>query len=118
MPKLINLLADIPVELPEELIEVVLRAPGVRIERIVSQGHCSPDGFWYDQDENEFVLLVAGAARLVFEGEAKPVEMKPGSFVQIKAHQRHRVELTDPNQKTVWLAVFYPSEECKAKSLE
>lgn len=118
MPKLINLLADIPAELPEELIEVVLRASGVRIERIVSQGHCSPDRFWYDQDENEFVVLLSGAARLLFESETKPLEMKPGSCVNILAHRRHRVEWTDPNEKTVWLAVFYQSEECKVKSAE
>ena len=113
MPDLKNLLAEIPEQLSQELVEVLARAPGVRIERIVSQGHRSPDGFWYDQDENEFVVVVAGAARLVFEGETKPVEMRPGSFVQIKAHRRHRVEWTDPNQKTVWLALFYPSENAK-----
>jgi cupin 2 domain-containing protein len=107
MPDFKNLLAEIPEHLPKELVEVLASAPGVRIERIVSQGHCSPDGFWYDQDENEFVVLLSGAARLLFEGETKPVEMKPGSFVNIAAHRRHRVEWTDPSEKTVWLAVFY-----------
>jgi cupin 2 domain-containing protein len=107
MPDLKNLLTEIPGHSPKELVEVLASAPGVRIERIVSQGHHSPDGFWYDQDENEFVVLLSGAARLLFEGEAKPVEMKPGSCMYIAAHQRHRVEWTDPSEKTVWLAVFY-----------
>jgi cupin 2 domain-containing protein len=107
MTDLKNLLADIPEQLPQELVEVLASAPGVRIERIVSHGHCSPDGFWYDQDDNEFVMLLSGAARLLFEGDAKPIEMKLGSYVNIAAHQRHRVEWTDPDVKTVWLVVFY-----------
>ncbi len=101
-----NLLADIPEDLPEELVQSLLGTPGVRIERIVSLGHASPDGFWYDQDWHEWVLLLAGAARLRFDGEG-PIDLRPGSFVNIPAHARHRVEWTDPTQPTVWLAVHY-----------
>src|SRR5262249_51724125 len=100
-------LKDIPSVLPKEFVEVLVCAPGVRIERIVSHGHCSPEGFWYDQEENEFVVLLSGAARLVFEGESQPLEMTAGSWINIPAHRRHRVEWTDPEQMTVWLAVFY-----------
>jgi cupin 2 domain-containing protein len=107
MPDLKNLLADIPVSLPEKLVQTLVRAPGVRIGRIVSQGHRSPDGFWYDQDENEFVVVLSGAARLVFEDQPKPLEMVAGSCVNIAAHRRHRVEWTDPTQNTVWLGIFY-----------
>ena len=107
MPKLANLLADIPAKLPDELVQVLARSPGVRIERIVSRGHRSPDGFWYDQDENELVVLISGAARLVFEDRPDVVEMTPGSYLYIPAHRRHRVDWTDPQQNTVWLAIFY-----------
>lgn len=101
-----NLLADVPGGLPDEVIQTLLAAPGVRIERIVSHGHASPAGFWYDQGQAEWVLLVAGAARLRFEG-GDVVEMAPGSFVNISAHRRHRVEWTTPDRPTVWLAVHY-----------
>src|SRR5687767_8103805 len=101
-----NLLAGLPAPLPAELVEPLLMASGFRVERIVSHGHASPAGFWYDQDEHEWVLLVSGAARLRFEDEADPVEMVPGSYVDIPAHRRHRVEWTAPDRFTVWLAIF------------
>ncbi len=100
-----NLFAGIPATLPEELVDVLHVAGNVRIERIVSMGHASPPGFWYDQERDEWVLLVRGAARLRFEGDENALEMKAGDFVRIPAHQRHRVEWTDPNQPTIWLAV-------------
>jgi cupin 2 domain-containing protein len=101
-----NLFADIPAHLPAELIETLLTSESLRIERIVSQGHASPAGFWYDQDEAEWVLLLAGAARLEFEHQP-PLELAIGDFVHIPAHQRHRVDWTDPMERTVWLAVYY-----------
>jgi cupin 2 domain-containing protein len=102
-----NLFADLPQHLPEELVETLQATSSLRIERIVSHGHASPEGFWYDQDQNEWVVLLRGAARLRFEGERATMEMTAGSFVNIPAHKRHRVEWTDPTQQTVWLAVFY-----------
>lgn len=101
-----NLFDDIPAELPAELFQTLLEAGNVRIERIVSQGHASPAGFWYDQPQSEWVLVVSGAARLVIEG-GEPVELRAGSYLNIPAHTRHRVEWTDPDQPTVWLAVHY-----------
>jgi cupin 2 domain-containing protein len=106
MPMLQNLLADLPTSLPVELVQTLLETSGLRIERIVSHGHVSPEGFWYDQDTHEWVLLISAAARLRFEGE-EPVEMRAGSFINIPVHRRHRVEWTDPNQPTIWLAVHY-----------
>jgi cupin 2 domain-containing protein len=100
-----NLFADIPNSIPEELISVLLESKDFRIERIVSQGQSSPEGFWYDQEQAEWVLLVAGAARLEFEDEI--VELTPGSYLNIPAHRRHRVTWTDPDQPTIWLAVHY-----------
>jgi cupin 2 domain-containing protein len=102
-----NLLADLPEDMPAELVETILRRPGIRIEKIVSRGHASPEGFWYDQPQHEFVLLVCGGARLRLDGDHDPVEMKPGDFIEIPAHRRHRVDATDPNQPTVWLAIHF-----------
>lgn len=79
-----------------------------RIERIVSTGQASPAGFWYDQEEDEFVLLVTGAARLAIEGRPEPVLLEPGDWVNLPAHCRHRVEWTSAQPPTVWLAVFSP----------
>ena len=109
MPTPMNLFADLPSDLPEEIVQSLLDAPGLRIERIISRGHASPAGFWYDQPTHEWVLLVSGAARLRFEGE-EPIDMTPGAFIPIPAHQRHRVEWTDANQPTIWLAVHYPQD--------
>lgn len=100
-----NLFSSIPIDLPDELTETLVQANVVRIERIVSHGHASPEGFWYDQEQNEWVLLIQGAARLRFENEM--VEMKPGDWINISAHRKHRVEWTTPDEPTVWLAVFY-----------
>jgi cupin 2 domain-containing protein len=101
-----NLFADIPADLPEELFQTLLSTSNVRIERIISLGHASPQGFWYDQETHEWVLLVKGAARLMFEGE-EPIDLRPGSFVNVPAHRRHRVEWTDSTQPTIWLAIHY-----------
>ena len=102
-----NLFTNTPGASDAEAIEEILRRPGIRIERIVSRGQASPPGFWYDQAESEFVLLVAGGARLRFEDEQADRELKPGDYVDIPAGRRHRVAWTDPQQTTIWLAVFY-----------
>ena len=102
-----NLFADLPVHLPDEVFTTLVESACVRIERIVSHGQASPEGFWYDQDEHEWVVVLKGAARLRFEDQT--IEMKPGDFVNIAAHRKHRVEWTTPEEPTVWLAVFYKS---------
>jgi cupin 2 domain-containing protein len=102
-----NLFADLPRHLPVELFTTLIEAANVRIERIVSHGHASPAGFWFDQDHHEWVVLLEGAARLRFEVQPEPIEMKPGDFLNIPAHERHRVEWTTPNGTTIWLAVHY-----------
>lgn len=102
-----NLFDHLPARLPEEAVDVLAAAGRTRIERIVSHGHCSSQGFWYDQDDNEWVMLVQGEARLRFEQDDRLVHLVPGSYVHIAAHERHRVEWTTENAQTVWLAVFY-----------
>jgi cupin 2 domain-containing protein len=100
-----SLFTDLPADLPDELLTTLLKEAGIRIERIVSQGHASPEGFWYDQDEHEWVIVLKGAARLRFDDNV--LELKPGDFVNIPAHKKHRVEWTTPDEPTIWLAVFY-----------
>ena len=87
----------------EEYVEV-LKSGGVRIERIVSHGHVSPDGFWYDQDEWEYVAVLQGSAEL--ETESEKITMNPGDWVVIPAHERHRVSYTSTEPPCVWLTVF------------
>jgi cupin 2 domain-containing protein len=101
-----NLFSNIPAELPQELVEVLLDTANVRIERIVSYGQSSPDDFWYDEPSDEWVAVLKGAARLRFEGH-NSVEMRTGDCVNVPAHQKHRVEWTSPNEPTIWLAIHY-----------
>lgn len=111
----LNLFTDLPSNLPEELFTTLLEAVNLRIERIVSHGNSSPEGFWYDQDQNEWVLVLQSVARLLIEGMIR--ELKPGDYINIPAHQKHRVEWTTPDQPTVWLAVFY-GEARRGKELK
>ena len=104
-----NLLADLPEALPDELVDVLVNNGSVRIERIVSTGQRSPRGFWYDQEEHEWVLVLKGRAKLLFE-DGDVTEMTPGDQAIIPAHRKHRVEWTTSNGPTVWLAVFYSGE--------
>jgi cupin 2 domain-containing protein len=100
-----NVFDDLPQHMPKELVQILVRAAAVRIERIISHGHASPADFWYDQPQHEWVVVLKGAARLRFEDGM--VEMKPGDFITISAHRKHRVEWTTPDEPTVWLAVFH-----------
>jgi cupin 2 domain-containing protein len=103
----LNILTDFPSHLSEELFTKLLDTGGLCIERIVSFGHASPPAFWYDQDKDEWVLVLKGAAKLRLEGEEQPVEMLPGDFLNIPARRRHRVEWTTPDEPTIWLAIHY-----------
>ena len=100
-----SLFSDLTQQVPDDLITTLLDAGTVRIERIVSHGHKSPDGFWYDQDQHEWVVVLLGAAQLRFEDGT--IELKAGDFVNIPAHKKHRIEWTTLDDPTVWLAVHY-----------
>ncbi len=102
-----NLFAGLPQSLPEEWVENLAVSKNVRIERIVSTGQASPPGFWYDQPEHEWVVVLRGEAILEFEGETEPQRLSPGDYVVIPAHRKHRVAWTSPDEPTVWLAVFF-----------
>jgi cupin 2 domain-containing protein len=103
-----NIFSTLPESLPEELFEVLAESDVVRIERIISLGHATADGEWYDQERDEWVLLLTGSAGLLFEGEDAPRRLEAGDFVLIPSHCRHRVAWTDQQAKTVWLAVHFP----------
>src|SRR5262245_32922582 len=100
-----NLRADLPGSGPEA-VEVLARGGACRVERIVSRGHASPEGFWYEQAEHEYVLVLEGHARLELE-HGELVTLGPGDWLDIPAGMRHRVAWTTPDQATIWLAVFY-----------
>lgn len=99
-----SLFADIPRQLPEELCQTLFENPGVRIERILSKGHHNPKDDWYDQEQTEWVILLQGKARLSFV-DAEPVELKPGDYLLLPAHCKHRVDWTARDQACIWLAV-------------
>ncbi|RJF68714.1 cupin domain-containing protein [Rhodopseudomonas palustris] len=110
-----DLLQPLPPAGPDEALDTLLARGGVRIERIVSFGQSSPDGFWYDQAEDEFVVLLSGSAILRFD-DGREVALVPGVWVDLPAHCRHRVEATADGVPTVWLAVFWPSQTAAAAS--
>ena len=100
-----NLFAGIPARQEKETVDELLKTGSLRIERIVSTGHASPPDFWYDQEQDEWVLVLKGAARLRYADDDRTVDLMPGDFVNIPAHRKHRVEWT--MDTTIWLAVHY-----------
>ncbi len=101
-----NLFENIPGLLDSELFETLLSTPAIRIERIVSKGHHSPEAYWYDQEENEWVIVLKGSAQLLLE-DGRRETLNAGDYINLPAHTRHRVEWTDPDVETVWLAIWY-----------
>jgi cupin 2 domain-containing protein len=102
-----NLFDDLPADLPKELFSPLIQGKTFRVERIVSQGHASLLGFWYDQEENEWVIVLEGHARVEIEGICETIELRRGSYINVPAHTKHRVIWTDSREKTVWLAIHY-----------
>ncbi len=103
-----NLFQDLPDTCPDEVVDILVSSDNVRIKRIISDGHASPDGFWYDQKDHEWVVLLQGSATLEFE-DREPVHLQPGDWLEIPAHQKHRVEQTSDETRTIWLAIFWRS---------
>ena len=102
-----NLLSALPEPSSRESFQDIVLRPGCRIERIVSWGHASPPGFWYDQGWDEWVLVLQGRAVLAIEGLPDARHLQPGDHCMIPAGTRHRVESTDAGGPTVWLAVHF-----------
>jgi cupin 2 domain-containing protein len=107
VPEIHNILANLPPALSGEAFETIARSGSVHIERIVSNGQTTPEGEWYDQEQDEWVLVLAGSAGLLFDGAQEPQHLGPGDYTIIPAGCRHRVAWTDPALSTVWLAVHF-----------
>jgi len=103
-----SLYAPIQAAADVETFTSLQERPGVRIERIDSHGQASPEGFWYDQPEDEWVLLVQGEAVLEISGQP-PLNLKSGDHLFIPAHVHHRVASTSAD--ALWLAVHLPRAE-------
>lgn len=107
MKDVTSIFRNIPDDIPEELYHEIVKTKNLRVERIVSKGHSSLISEWYDQEENEWVILLKGSAGLLFAGDDKAVVLRPGDYIHIPSHTKHRVEWTDPKLETVWLAIHY-----------
>ena len=101
-----NIFERIPDNIPDEIFESIIESNSIKIERIISKGHSSAENFWYDQDKNEWVIILKGNAAIEFE-DKNIIELKEGDYLNISAHQKHRVKWIDPENETIWLAVFY-----------
>lgn len=102
-----NIFACIPHHGDQEFVEELVKDRNVRIERIVSRGEASPPGFWYDQEEHEWVVMLSGKAGIRMDGQEEILSLSPGDYLHVPAHARHRVEWTDTTNETVWIAVFW-----------
>lgn len=102
-----NLLTRLPLGAPEEVFELLHERAGLKIERIISNGQSSPPGFWYDNPQDEWVLVLSGSAGLMLEGAADTHVLQSGDWLFIPSGCRHRVAWTDAAQPTVWLAIHH-----------
>lgn len=101
-----NLFASLPDSLLEEEFTPLLSTKSIRVERILSNGQITPENEWYDQEENEWVCLIQGKAKLFIENKGE-VTLNTGDHILLPAHEKHRVTWTAPDQITIWLAIFY-----------
>ncbi len=101
-----NLFESIPQNLTNEVFEQLIESGSVRIERIISKGHTSPKSGWYDQEQHEWVVLLKGNAIIAFADKSS-VTLRAGDYISINAHEKHRVDWTDPESETIWLAVHF-----------
>jgi cupin 2 domain-containing protein len=100
-----NLFANLPADIPEEIFETLLEKGGLKIERIVSKGQASPENFWYDQEQNEWVLVLQGEAEIEFKNEK--TKLRAGDHLLIEARKKHRVSYTSSEPPVIWLALHW-----------
>ena len=106
-----NIFADLPADLNKEQFDELLQVKNIRIERIISKGHTSPETGWYDQEEDEWVLVLEGTGTILFAENNQQVTLRKGDYLHIPAHTKHKVIWTEPEELTVWLAVHYSVDE-------
>jgi len=104
--KTTNIFASIPEKLSHEVVDILIHQDDVKIERIVSKGHRSPKSGWYDQHQNEWVIVLKGSAIITFEA-GEDTSLQAGDHINIPAHTKHKVSWTDPDIETIWLAIYY-----------
>jgi cupin 2 domain-containing protein len=102
-----NIFSKIPKKSTKEIFTSLLKNKNIKIERIISYGQTSPKKFWYDQNKNEWVILLKGNAKILFKGRTKAIKLLPGDYINIPAHKKHKVEHTAKNKPTIWLAIHY-----------
>ena len=102
-----NIFSNIPKSLSDELFKELVSSENCKIERIISKGHKTEEGKWYNQDKNEFVIILKGNAELLFKENNKTIKMKEGDYINIPPRTKHRVTKTDPNKETIWLTIHY-----------
>ena len=101
-----NIFESIPEEIDVEIFDLLIQRNNIKVERIISKGHSSPKTGWYDQDHNEWVIVLKGEATITIEGNIE-LNLKVGSYVDIPTHTKHKVSWTKPNSETIWLAIHY-----------
>lgn len=101
-----NIFDRIPESFDSEIVDKLIETDQVRVERIISRGHASPEAYWYDQAQNEWVMVLRGEAVILFADQST-IRLSAGDYTTIAAHVKHRVQWTDPDRETVWLAVHY-----------
>lgn len=106
-----NIYAELPTDFTNEIFEPLLQTPSLLLERIISYGQTTPEDEWYDQEKDEWVMLLSGSAGVRIESEPDIIELKPGDYLLLPAHQRHRVEWTSATEKTIWLALHFRKEQ-------
>jgi cupin 2 domain-containing protein len=102
----LNFFEGVSPDSKEEIFDTIIKNKNVKIERIVSTGQSSPQDFWYDQDENEWVIILEGYGEIEFF-DGSIIELQKGDSLNIPAHTKHRVNKTHLDKPTIWLAVFY-----------
>ena len=102
-----NIYANLPQNLDQEVFEDLLATKSLKLERIISKGHATPPGEWYDQERDEWVILLAGNAGIRIEGQTEVIDLKKGDYLLLPAHLKHRVEWTSAEEETIWLALHY-----------
>jgi len=101
-----NVFESIPEYFDDEIVDCLVKNKQLKIERIVSRGHTSPSTGWYDQEHDEWVIVLKGEAIIAFEDDVE-VSLKTGDHLSITAHSKHRVKWTHHEKETVWIAVHY-----------
>ncbi|MGA2298938.1 MAG: cupin domain-containing protein [FCB group bacterium] len=102
-----NIFSEIPTDLSQEIFHDIIKNNNFKLEKIISTGQSTPAGQWLEEAQNEWVILLKGSAELLFENNMQKIKLKPGDYLFIPSYTKHRVETTDKEKETIWLALHY-----------